>query len=99
VSRDRLYLEQIRERIERIETYTAGGADAFPASLMAQDAVIRSFEVVGEADGGLARGRARRRAQGASQVSLVDERAVVGAAQALCYPGRLLLGMGAPTHR
>ena len=49
MSRDRLYLEQIRERIERIEEYTADGADVFRASPMAQDAVIRNFEVVGEA--------------------------------------------------
>ena len=46
---DRLYLEHVRERIERIEEYTREGAGAFRSSSMAQDAVIRSFEVMGEA--------------------------------------------------
>jgi len=46
---DLLYLEHVRERIERIEEYTREGAEAFTASTMAQDAVIRSFEVIGEA--------------------------------------------------
>ena len=46
---DVLYLEHVRERVERIEDYTRDGAQAFAASTMAQDAVIRSFEVMGEA--------------------------------------------------
>lgn len=49
VKGDRLYLEHVRERIERIEEYTRDGAEAFRASTMVQDAVIRSFEVMGEA--------------------------------------------------
>lgn len=46
---DRVYLDHIAERITRIETYTADGREAFLASEMVQDAVIRSFEVIGEA--------------------------------------------------
>ncbi len=46
---DRLYLDQILERIARIEEFTSQGRDAFEQSLMMQDAVIRNFEVIGEA--------------------------------------------------
>jgi uncharacterized protein with HEPN domain len=45
----RVYLAQILERIERILQYTAGGKEAFFADLLIQDAVIRNFEVIGEA--------------------------------------------------
>lgn len=45
----RVYLAQILERIERIERYTASDKDAFFADSMMQDAVIRNFEVIGEA--------------------------------------------------
>ncbi|MYD08590.1 MAG: DUF86 domain-containing protein [Chloroflexi bacterium] len=43
------YLNDILNRIHRIERYTASGYDAFEQSEMMQDAVIRSFEVIGEA--------------------------------------------------
>ena len=46
---DRFYLIHILERIQRIESYTTGGREAFLASSMIQDAVIRNFEVIGEA--------------------------------------------------
>ncbi len=46
---DSLYLQDILERIERIQTYTQEGQDAFFRSLLIQDGVIRSFEVIGEA--------------------------------------------------
>lgn len=46
---DRLYLIHVLERVLRIEAYTRGGREAFLASPMAQDAVIRNFEVIGEA--------------------------------------------------
>jgi uncharacterized protein with HEPN domain len=46
---DLLYLEHILERIERIERAAASGRDAFMASDILQDAVIRNFEVIGEA--------------------------------------------------
>ncbi len=39
----------ILERIERIEAYTQDGRERFLASLLIQDGVIRSFEVIGEA--------------------------------------------------
>ena len=45
---DWLYLGDIAERIERIESYTQGGRDIFLQSLLIQDAVIRNFEVMGE---------------------------------------------------
>ncbi len=45
----RVYLAQILERIERIILYTAGGKNAFYNDPLVQDAVIRNFEVIGEA--------------------------------------------------
>jgi uncharacterized protein with HEPN domain len=45
----RVYLAQIPERIERILQYTAGGKEAFFADPLIQDAVIRNFEIIGEA--------------------------------------------------
>ncbi|MEP7293690.1 MAG: DUF86 domain-containing protein [Chloroflexota bacterium] len=44
-----VYLNDILERIHRIEQFTEGGQEAFSQSLLIQDAVIRSFEVIGEA--------------------------------------------------
>jgi len=49
----RFYLIHILERIQRIESYTAGGREAFLASSMIQDAVIRNFEIIGEAVKGI----------------------------------------------
>ena len=45
----RVYLAHILECIERIESYVAKGKDAFLAESLIQDAVIRNFEVIGEA--------------------------------------------------
>ncbi len=45
----RVYLAQILERIDRIREYTAVGKDAFLTDQRTQDAVIRNFEVIGEA--------------------------------------------------
>jgi len=45
----RVYLAQILERIDRILEYTAEGKEAFFADPRTQDAVIRNFEVIGEA--------------------------------------------------
>jgi uncharacterized protein with HEPN domain len=45
----RVYLAQILERIERIQEYTIDGKEAFFADEKTQDAVIRNFEVIGEA--------------------------------------------------
>ena len=46
---DRIYLSHIREAIEKILSYTAGGREQFMGNPMIQDAVIRNFEIVGEA--------------------------------------------------
>ena len=45
----RVYLAQILERINRIREYTVEGKKAFFADPRTQDAVIRNFEVIGEA--------------------------------------------------
>jgi len=45
----RVYLAQILERIDRIKEYTIDGEAAFSADARTQDAVIRNFEVIGEA--------------------------------------------------
>jgi len=49
VKEDRIYLEHILEAIESIGAYTQGGWEAFQGNPMAQDAVIRRFEIIGEA--------------------------------------------------
>lgn len=46
---DKLYLINILECMERIELYTKSGVDDFRNSTMVQDAVIRNFEIIGEA--------------------------------------------------
>ena len=45
----KLYLIHILECVGRIEEYTRRGRDAFMESTMAQDAVTRNFEIIGEA--------------------------------------------------
>lgn len=45
----RVYLVQILERAERILHYTEGGRAAFFGNPLIQDAVIRNFEIIGEA--------------------------------------------------
>ncbi|MBI1955654.1 MAG: DUF86 domain-containing protein [Acidobacteria bacterium] len=45
----RVYLAHILECIGRIESYVAKGKDSFFAEPLIQDAVIRNFEVIGEA--------------------------------------------------
>ena len=45
----RLSLNDILDRICRIERYTSGGRESFMQSQLHQDAVVRSFEVIGEA--------------------------------------------------
>jgi uncharacterized protein with HEPN domain len=46
---DHLYLIHIAECMQRIDAYTQGGRKIFMESSMAQDAVIRNFEIIGEA--------------------------------------------------
>ena len=41
---DRFYLINIAERIQRIESYTRDGRDAFMESSMTQDAVVRNLD-------------------------------------------------------
>ena len=44
-----LYLHDILQRIDRIERYSAYGEEVFLQEELLQDAVIRNFEVIGEA--------------------------------------------------
>ena len=46
---DRLYLNHIIDCIAQIEAYTQNGQEAFMQNRLVQDAVIRNFEVMGEA--------------------------------------------------
>jgi uncharacterized protein with HEPN domain len=46
---DQLYLDNIKECITLIESYTASGKKAFFQTRMIQDAVIRNLEIIGEA--------------------------------------------------
>lgn len=49
MNRDPVYLDHIREAIERITSYSAAGREDFFRNTMAQDAIIRNFEIIGEA--------------------------------------------------
>ena len=53
---DRAYLLHIRDAIAKIEDYTRHGRDAFFQDGMAQDAVVRNLEVIGEAAKNLSQG-------------------------------------------
>ncbi len=46
---DRPYLEHIADSIAAIERYVASGRDVYLQERLIQDAVIRNFEVIGEA--------------------------------------------------
>ena len=46
---DRVYLEHIRDALDRVVAYTQGGRDVFLDDPKTQDAVIRNLEIVGEA--------------------------------------------------
>ena len=46
---ERRYLQHILQAIARIETYTALGRESFDHNTMAQDAILRNFEIIGEA--------------------------------------------------
>ncbi|HEX6441741.1 MAG TPA: DUF86 domain-containing protein [Stellaceae bacterium] len=47
------FLGHIADSIAAIESYTANGRDTFLADRLIQDAVIRNFEIIGEAAGRL----------------------------------------------
>ena len=49
MNKDRLYLESIRDCLERIAEYASGGEQEFLASRLIQDGVVRNLEVIGEA--------------------------------------------------
>lgn len=46
---DRVYLLHIRDAVEQIREYTAGGKDVFFGDRKTQDAVVRNLEIIGEA--------------------------------------------------
>ncbi len=46
---DRVYLRHMLDCIRRVEAYTKTGRASFEADPMAQDAVVRNLEVIGEA--------------------------------------------------
>ena len=46
---DGVYLAHIRDAAQRILDYTAAGEDDFRSDTKTQDAVIRGFEIIGEA--------------------------------------------------
>lgn len=46
---DSVYLEHIRQAVDKITEYCAGGREEFLRNTMVQDAVIRKFEIIGEA--------------------------------------------------
>jgi uncharacterized protein with HEPN domain len=50
---DRPYLAHIADAIAAIDTYVAGGRETFLRERMTQDAVVRNFEIIGEAAGRL----------------------------------------------
>ena len=49
MNKDRLYLEHIRECLERIEEYSGANEKAFMNSRLIQAGVIRHLELIGEA--------------------------------------------------
>jgi uncharacterized protein with HEPN domain len=49
VKSDRPYLAHIADAISAIQKYVMGGRDTFLSEQMIQDAVIRNFEIIGEA--------------------------------------------------
>lgn len=46
---NKLYISNIQECIQNIEIYTKDGEESFKQNRMIQDAVIRNFEIIGEA--------------------------------------------------
>ena len=56
MNKDRLYLESIRDCLERIAEYTAGGEQEFLTSRLIHDGGVRNLEVIGEATKNLSTG-------------------------------------------
>jgi uncharacterized protein with HEPN domain len=51
VKSDRPYLAHIADAIAAIDTYVVGGRETFLRERLIQDAVVRNFEIIGEAAG------------------------------------------------
>lgn len=49
MNRDPLYLIHIRDSIQKILDYTSDGRESFMLDPMKKDAVVRNFEIIGEA--------------------------------------------------
>lgn len=49
MKRDWMYLRHIADSITAIESFVAGGREAFLGQRIIHDAVIRNFEIIGEA--------------------------------------------------
>jgi uncharacterized protein with HEPN domain len=49
VKNDRVFLGHLQDAIQDIEQYSSVGREAFMTERMRQDAVIRKFEIIGEA--------------------------------------------------
>lgn len=49
MTRDRVYLQHIRDAIQKIDSYIEVGRDEFFATSHWQDAVVRQLEIIGEA--------------------------------------------------
>lgn len=82
------YLSHISEAIERIGRYTKGmDAAAFMNDQLVQDAVIRNFEIVGEASNNIVMRYSDFAAMHASRAA-----AVIRLSDAQCYCSRLLQG-------
>ncbi len=62
---DKPFMEHIAASIVAIESYVAGGRDIFMREQMIRDAVIRNFEIIGEAAGGRRPAGSRQRRVGA----------------------------------
>ncbi len=64
---DEAFLRHILDAVKKVERYTADGREAFDADDKTQDAVIRNFEIIGEAVKNLSSGL--REAHGAHRRS------------------------------
>lgn len=60
---DRALLRHILLAIRRIEEYSEGGEEAFLGDSKTQDAIIRNFEIIGEAAKGLSGDLKRRHSE------------------------------------
>jgi uncharacterized protein with HEPN domain len=56
VKDDRVYLKHILRCVSRIEEYAVGGRDAFMASHLIQDGVIRNLQILAESSQRLSEG-------------------------------------------